>query len=81
MSQHLHNSTLGREETPEDYVPYALDCPATQSLAAGQDMWRTANKRGIEAFNKGDGPDPHMGLYWIAQGQGEQLPYQAPEPG
>lgn len=74
LYQHLYNSTLGREETVEDYMPYSVDCPAMQAIAQGQDMWRTANKSAIDSHNKGNGPDPNMGVYWIAQGPGESLP-------
>ena len=74
LSQHLYNSRLGREETVEDYMAWSLDCPATQAVALGQDMWKTANKSAIESHNKGNGPDPAMGLYWLAQGEGEALP-------
>lgn len=74
LSQHLYNSRLGREETPDDYMPYSIDCPATQAIARGQDMWRNANKSLVESHHKGHGPDPAMGLYWIAQGPGEALP-------
>ena len=51
-----------------------MDCPAMQAIAVGQDMWRTANKSAIESHTKGNGPDPSMGVYWLSQGQGEQLP-------
>lgn len=74
LSQHLYNSRLGREETVEDYQAWSLDCPAMQAIAEGQDMWRNANKSTIEAHNKGQGPDPSMGIYWLSQGQGESLP-------
>lgn len=74
LSQHLHNPRLGREETPEDYMAWSLECPAQQAIAIGQDMWKTANKSDIEAHNKGNGPDPLMGVYWISQGDGERLP-------
>jgi hypothetical protein len=74
LAQHLHNSRLGREETPDDYTAYSMECPAQQSIAAGQDMWNTANKSVIEAHNKGQGPDPRMGVFWLSQREGEQLP-------
>lgn len=74
LAQHLHNSTLGREEVPDDYMPYSLDCPAQQAIAMGQDMWKQANKVSIEAHSKGNGPDPGMGVYWLAQGHNESLP-------
>ena len=74
LAEHLHNSTLGREETPEDYSVWSIDCPAQQAIAAGQDMWRTANKSAIEAHHRGNGPDPSMGVYWLAQREGERLP-------
>lgn len=78
LAQHLYNSRLGREETPDDYMPYSLDCPALQSIATGQDMWKTANKSTIDSHNNGHGPDPTMGVHWIAQGPGEILP--GPDP-
>ena len=78
VAQHLYNSTLGREETPDDYMPYSIDCPAQQAIAQGQEMWKSANKSDIDAYHKGSGPDPGMGVYWLAQGHGEQLPQ--PEP-
>lgn len=74
LSQHLHNSRLGREETVEDYTAWSLDCPAMQAIAQGQDMWKTANKSAIDSHAKGNGPDPSMGVYWLSQGQGERLP-------
>ena len=74
LSQHLHNSTLGREETPEDYMAWSLDCPARQAIADGQHMWRTENKSSLDAHMRGNGPDPGDGLYWLAQGDGESLP-------
>lgn len=74
LSQHLHNSRLGREETPEDYSVYSLDCPAQQAIAAGQDMWNTAHKAEIDSHMKGSGPDPRQGVYWLAQRAGEALP-------
>lgn len=74
LSQHLYNSRLGREETPEDYTPYTIDCPAMQAVAQGQDMWRKENKGALEAFNHGKGPDPGQGVYWISQAEGEVLP-------
>lgn len=75
LSQHLYNSRLRREETVEDYMAWSLDCPAQQAIAIGQDMWRTANKAAIDAHNKGSGPDPAQGIYWLSQGQGEVLPH------
>lgn len=74
LAQHLHNSTLGREETLEDYTAYSIDCPAQQAIAAGQDMWSKENKTEIEAHQKGNGPDPGMGVMWIAKGDNELLP-------
>ena len=74
LAQHLYNSTLGREETPEDYMPYSMDCPAQQALAVGQDMWKQANKTALESHRKGSAPDPGMGVYWFAQGHNETLP-------
>jgi hypothetical protein len=74
LAQHLYNSRLGREETVEDYMAWSMDCPAQQAIAVGQDMWNTANKSAIEAHNKGNGPDPRMGIFWLSQGQGEALP-------
>lgn len=43
-------------------------------MAEGQEMWNTANKSAIEAHNKGNGPDPRMGTFWLSQGDGESLP-------
>lgn len=74
LSQHLHNSRLGREETIEDYMAWSMECPAQQAIAIGQDMWNTANKSAIESHNKGNGPDPKMGTFWLSQREGEQLP-------
>lgn len=74
LSQHLYNSRLGREETIEDYMAWSLDCPAQQAIAIGQDMWRTANKSAIDAHNKGNGPDPSQGIFWLSQREGEALP-------
>ena len=74
LSQHLHNPRLGREETIEDYTAWSIDCPAMQAIAAGQDMWRTANKSALKAHQEGNGPDPGMGTYWLSQGEGESLP-------
>lgn len=74
LAQHLHNSRLGREETVEDYTPWSIDCPAQQAVAGGQAQWRQANKSDIEAFNKGNGPDPSLGILWISQGPNEALP-------
>ncbi|USH44814.1 tail assembly chaperone [Microbacterium phage Juanyo] len=74
LAQHLHNSRLGREERPEDYMAWSIECPAMQAIAIGQDMWKTANKSAIEAHTKGNGPDPGMGVYWLSQGDGEVLP-------
>jgi hypothetical protein len=51
-----------------------MECPAQQAIAAGQDMWNRANKAAIEAHNKGNGPDPHMGTFWLSQREGELLP-------
>lgn len=74
LSQHLHNSRLGREETIEDYTAWSMECPAQQAIASGQDQWNTANKSAIEAHNKGSGPDPRMGVFWLSQREGELLP-------
>lgn len=78
LAQHLYNSRLGREETAEDYTPWSLECPAQQAVANGQSQWRDVNKSAVEAFHKGNGPDPSMAVLWIAQGPGESLP--EPEP-
>lgn len=78
LSQHLYNDRLGREETPDDYTPYSVDCPAQQAIANGQEMWKKVNKSSMDSFYKGHGPDPSMGLYWLAQGQGESLPHAGP---
>ncbi len=74
LSQHLHNSRLGREETVDDYMAWSLECPARQAIANGQDMWRQANKAAIDAHNHGKGPDPSEGVYWLGQGPGEAIP-------
>lgn len=78
VSQHVYNTDLHREETVEDYVAWSMDCPAIQAVAVGQSMWRTANKSEMDAYNKGNGSDPTMGVYWMAQGSGESRPI--PEP-
>lgn len=78
LAQHLYNSKLGREETIEDYMPYSVDCPAQQAIAEGQQMWKSENKTAIESHQKGNGPDPQLGLFWLAKGHGEKLP--VPEP-
>lgn len=74
LMQHLYNSTLGREEVPEDYMPYTIDCPAMQAVAQGQSMWKESNKTNLDSYHKGTGPDPGMGVYWISQGPNETLP-------
>lgn len=74
LAQHLYNSRLGREETVEDYTAYSMDCPAQQAIAEGQAMWSSENKSKIEAHNKGNGPDPRMGIFWLSQRDGEVLP-------
>lgn len=74
LAQHLHNPQLNREEVTTDYIPYSVDCPATQALAEGQQVWKTFNQSAIDAYHAGNAPDPGMGLYWIAQGPGESLP-------
>lgn len=74
LVQHLFNHRLGREETVEDYTAWSMECPAQQAIALGQDMWHRENKSAVESFNKGHGPDPRMGLFWLAQGDGEALP-------
>lgn len=74
MAQHLYNSTLGREETPEDYAIWTMECPAQQAIAAGQHMWNNANKAAVDSYNKGNGPDPHAGTFWLSQREGEALP-------
>jgi hypothetical protein len=79
LAQHLYNTRLGREETPEDYTAYSIDCPANQAIALGQDMWNQENKTEIEAHNKGNGPNPAAGVMWLAQGVNEQLPVQTHE--
>lgn len=78
LAQHLYNSRLGREETPEDYIPWSVECPAQQAIASGQAQWNQANKASIDAHAKGNGPDPRLGTFWLSQGQGESLP--EPEP-
>lgn len=79
LSQHLWNRQLHREETPDDYIPYSIDCPAQQAISAGQEMWKTVNKAAIERYRKDDGPDPGMGIYWVAQGHSESLPQPDPD--
>lgn len=74
LAQHLHNSRLGREETADDYTAWTLECPAQQAIAAGQEMWNREHKSAIENHNKGQGPDPRMGVYWLSQRDGESLP-------
>lgn len=74
LSQHLHNSRLGREETAEDYTAYSMECPAQQAIAEGQNLWNKDHKQSIEAHQKGNGPDPHLGTFWISQREGELLP-------
>lgn len=74
LRQHLFNSMLGREETPEDYTALSVDCPAQQALAQGQAMWRQETKGAHNAYMKGQGPDPSQGVFWLAQGPGELLP-------
>lgn len=74
LHQHLHNPTLGREETMADYLPHTIDCPSMQSVAEGQEMWKKFNKSAIDGFSRGNGVDPGMGVYWLAQGPGEKLP-------
>ncbi|WNN96048.1 tail assembly chaperone [Microbacterium phage Schimmels22] len=74
LSQHIYNSRLGREETIEDYMAWSMECPAQQAIAIGQDMWNTAHKSEIEAHNKGQGPDPRLGTFWLSQREGEALP-------
>lgn len=74
LSQHLYNSRLGREETVEDYTAFSMDCPAQQAIAEGQNMWAKEHKSSIEAHNRGDGPNPQMGVFWLSQRDGELLP-------
>lgn len=74
LSQHLHNSRLGREETIDDYMAWSMECPAQQAIAVGQDMWNTAHKSEINSHQKGNGPDPRMGTFWLSQREGEALP-------
>lgn len=74
LSQHLYNSRLGREESPEDYTAWSIDCPAQQAIASGQDQWKQENKSSIDSHLKGDGPDPSMGVLWLSQGPGEKIP-------
>ena len=74
LSQHLHNSRLGREETIEDYTAWSIECPAQQAIAEGQEMWKTAHKSALDSHHKGNGPDPGMGVYWLSQREGESLP-------
>lgn len=51
-----------------------MDCPAQQAIAVGQDMWDRAHKGQIEAHNKGNGPDPRQGTFWLSKRDGEALP-------
>lgn len=51
-----------------------MECPAQQAISEGQHMWSTANKSAIDAHNKGNGPDPRMGTFWLSQRDGETLP-------
>lgn len=74
LADHLHNTELNREETPEDYEVYSLDCPAQQAVAAGQSMRKNANEASIKAYHNGNGPDPSMGVYWLTKRPGERLP-------
>lgn len=74
LAQHLHNSRLGREETIADYTAWSLECPAQQAIAEGQAMWDNANKSAIDSHNKGQGPNPRLGTYWLSQREGESLP-------
>lgn len=37
-------------------------------------MWKQQHKTETKAYNEGTGPDPGMGVFWIAQGEGESLP-------
>lgn len=74
LAQHLHNSRLGREETLEDYTAWSMECPAQQAIAQGQAQWNTVNKGELEAYHKGTGPDPGMGVFWFSQREGESLP-------
>lgn len=55
-------------------MPYSMDCPAQQAIASGQDMWKQANKLSMDNYHKGKGPDPGMGVFWLAQGHNEALP-------
>ena len=79
LTRHLHNPMLGREETADDYIPWSIECPAQQAVSAGQEMWRAENKPAIDSYHKGHGPDPSAGMFWISQGQGEQLPFPTDE--
>lgn len=74
LSQHLHNSRLGREETVEDYTAWSMECPAHQVIADAQHQWNTMHKSEIDAHNNGRGPDPRMGVFWLSQRDGEALP-------
>jgi len=74
LSQHLHNSRLGREETVDDYTAWSMECPAQQAIASGQAQWNSANKSAIDSHARGNGPDPRMGTFWLSQRAGESLP-------
>jgi len=55
-------------------MAWSMECPAQQAIAVGQDMWDTANKSALESHQKGSGPDPRMGTFWLSQRDGESLP-------
>jgi len=74
MSQHTHNPLLGRAEAPEDYTAWSWDCPAQQAIATGQSMWRQANSGPFKEYYDGKGPDPGLGVFWLAQGYNEPIP-------
>lgn len=74
MSVHSHSRVLGREEEPGDYSAFSWSCPAQQSIAAGQAQWSKSNSGAVKAYHDGHGPDPMMGVYWLAQGPTETLP-------
>ena len=74
LSQHLRSDLLNREETYEDYTAYSYECPSQVALRVSQKAWRDANKSQIDAYNKGEGPDPHQGVFWMSRGPGETPP-------
>lgn len=79
LKDHIANPFTGKEETPEDYQVYSVDCPSSQAIAAGQHMWREHFAAELKSHNKGEGADPTAGVYWITVRDGEQLPIKLPD--